>query len=92
MLILYDRLLPKEHKLPGEMFNDDGEGSQAAPRRQAIVRGLGWLDRHYAMDKVPRWLWGGRGDNYFLYYLHCLVRAAESAGLRIEEPPRKEYA
>ena len=79
LLILQDRLLPAVEPLPGELFRDHGDES-AAPGR-AIARGLEWLDRHYTLAKVPRWLWGGRGDDYFLYYLHCLVRVAETAGM-----------
>ena len=74
---------PPPRSAPGELFV---EGSDPKTVREtlhkATDRGLRWLDQHYTPTEVPGWLWGGRADAYVLYYLHCLVRAAEGAGRR----------
>ncbi|HET6429098.1 MAG TPA: DUF4159 domain-containing protein, partial [Phycisphaerae bacterium] len=80
LLNVYDQLFDRPAPAPGELFEMAGE--DAVAHWEAAARGLKWMERNYTLDRVPGWVWGGGGEEYFLYYLHCLVRAADAAGLR----------
>ena len=45
-----------------------------------IDGGLRWLDANYRVDKVPRFVWT-RQPSQLYYYLFCLQRAGDGAGL-----------
>ena len=45
-----------------------------------IERGLKWLDANYRVDKVPKFIWT-RQPSQLYYYLFCLQRAGDGAGL-----------
>jgi len=76
VFITLDELAPLRAPKPGEMF-----ATTDAPQRKAIDGGLAWLAKHYAPDRVPRWVWGASED-WLLFYLLQLSRVAETAGLR----------
>ncbi|HUS47687.1 MAG TPA: DUF4159 domain-containing protein, partial [Phycisphaerae bacterium] len=50
---------------------------QLAAIRQAVK----WLSENYSSETNPGWQWG-EGENWSTYYLYCLARAADAAGLR----------
>jgi hypothetical protein len=57
-----------------------GRDSLTAASR-AVERGLAWLESNYALDRIPKYVWG-QNWVYYYYYLHCFSRAADAAGLR----------
>lgn len=65
---------------------DDPAGLFAdAEKRTALLASAGractWLDKHYTLAEVPGWIWGGTGEEFYLYYTLALAEAGNAAGL-----------
>jgi hypothetical protein len=72
-------------KLPADFdAATDDEGKKNAvkyPFADQIAGAINWLKANYAVDKVPKYVWMPQPSQQ-LYYLNCLVRAGQLAGLR----------
>ncbi len=58
-----------------------GKKSDATIAREAADKGIAWLAGHFDVTKVPQWMYGASED-WLLYYLFCLARVTDAAGLR----------
>jgi hypothetical protein len=63
-----------------------GEGGGAGPadvagEHKAVRSGLAWLAKKHALETNPGWVWG-EDENWAMFYLWGLGRAANAAGLR----------
>ncbi len=81
LTLLYDTVILPSIRQVGAMFGDEENEDNVRDIRTRIDSGLHWLRENYSLDGVPRWVWGGKGEEYAFYYLWALTRTADALGL-----------
>ncbi len=77
-LIFSDRIGPSREE-PFELGKARRQGERAFANE--IDRALSWLTDNYAFDRIPKYVWMVQPGQLY-YYLFCLLRVGNEAGLR----------